>query len=272
MKDIIRKIYYSLHGKYKAYKNYKIMPKRVHKFFVNSPYPEKLRALKDIHKGERCFVIGNGPSLRAEDLDKLKGEYTFASNFIGKIFDKNEWRPTYFCVMDPKYVRENIGDFLKYEKEQMFVAVYAENFEGAKQWFGNPDIIFCEMTHGAGEGKLPGFSDDVSKIMYGGYSVTYCLLQLAVHMGFKEIYLLGVDNNFAVNKGFNGVINDGGNKEGHFYKSSRQESGNVEGMTNAYEAARIYAEKNNIKIYNSTRGGKLETYERKSFDSIENLN
>jgi len=42
----------------------------------------KLAALKDSHKGERCFLIGNGPSLRQTDLTLLKNEFTFGFNRI----------------------------------------------------------------------------------------------------------------------------------------------------------------------------------------------
>ena len=38
---------------------------------------ERLAALKDIHKGQRCFIMGNGPSLKNTDLSKLRNEITF---------------------------------------------------------------------------------------------------------------------------------------------------------------------------------------------------
>ena len=34
----------------------------------------RLQALKDSHRGERCFIIGNGPSLKQTDLSRLRGE------------------------------------------------------------------------------------------------------------------------------------------------------------------------------------------------------
>lgn len=267
IKEIIKETYYFVMNKWKGYNNYVIIPKRINRYFAKSEHKTNLKRFKDIHKGERCFIIGNGPSLTAEDLDKLKNEYTFASNFIGKMFDKTDWRPTYFCVMDPTFVKQSMEEFISYEKDEMFVAVYAENFNSASKWFGNTNINFCEMTHGVGKDKLPKFSNDISEIMYGGYTVTYALLQLAVTMGFSEIYLIGVDNNFALNKGFDGVVKNGG-KASHFYKDDRQISANIEGMTNAYIAAKKYCDEHGIRIYNATRGGKLEVYDRIEFDKI----
>ena len=56
---------------------------------------ERLAALKDTHKGESCFIIGNGPSLKAEDLELLKNNniFCFASKRINLIYDKTSWRP-----------------------------------------------------------------------------------------------------------------------------------------------------------------------------------
>ena len=46
----------------------------------------RLAALKDIHKGQRAFIIGNGPSLKQTDLTKLKNEFTFGMNRIYLLF------------------------------------------------------------------------------------------------------------------------------------------------------------------------------------------
>jgi len=56
--------------------------------------------LKNVHKNERCFIIGGGASLRASDLDMLVNEKTFAMNKIYKIFDKIIWRSDYYIIDD----------------------------------------------------------------------------------------------------------------------------------------------------------------------------
>ncbi len=58
----------------------------VYEFFRYFIYLIKLRKLYNIHSGKRCFIIGNGPSLKSEDLDKLRDEISFASNGIYLIF------------------------------------------------------------------------------------------------------------------------------------------------------------------------------------------
>ena len=63
-----------------------------------------LAAYKDIYTGQRCFLIGNGPSLRAEDLTRLHeaGEITFAFNRVYNIFEQTPWRPTFYISQDEK--------------------------------------------------------------------------------------------------------------------------------------------------------------------------
>lgn len=55
-----------------------------------SKYGKKLREIKNSHKGERCFVVANGPSLTSEDLEKIyqNNEYSFGMNRIYKMFDQ----------------------------------------------------------------------------------------------------------------------------------------------------------------------------------------
>lgn len=56
--------------------NYRrISDKQKYKLTLDAMY---IRTLKNTKKGKRCFIVGNGPSLTVEDLNKLKEEDTFA--------------------------------------------------------------------------------------------------------------------------------------------------------------------------------------------------
>ena len=78
------------------------------RYYSNSKFGKKLSQFRNIHSGKRCFLIGNGPSLRASDLDTLHraGEITFAFNRIYNIFDQTEWRPTYYISQDEKMLAD----------------------------------------------------------------------------------------------------------------------------------------------------------------------
>lgn len=85
--------------------------------FSRTKYGKLLALYKGKFTGKRCFLIGNGPSLRAEDLTRLHeaGEITFAFNRIYNIFDQTPWRPSfydailggYWCSIDVRNCADN---------------------------------------------------------------------------------------------------------------------------------------------------------------------
>ena len=80
------------------------------KYYKCSELCKDISVFKDKHFGERCFVIGNGPSLRKEDLERLKNEYTFGSNDIFMSYDKVDWRASYYVVSDPTEIQVRFFD------------------------------------------------------------------------------------------------------------------------------------------------------------------
>jgi hypothetical protein len=243
--------------------------KNINEFiFPYSTNGKYLKALKNIHRNKRCFIIGNGPSLAAGDLNKLKHEITFAFNRIYYIFEKTEWRPTYYCSEDNKTIfksKEEINDLAIENKffPMNFPRDYNIHFNNAKYFI----FKFADRS------IEPNFSQDIVKGIYWGNTVAYTAIQIAVYMGIKEIYLLGVDHNFSKMVNDKGEIIIDKNAKDYFsekYNNDKEDLyiPNVEVSTRAYQAAKKFADQHNIKIYNATRGGKLEVFERVDFDQI----
>ena len=218
----------------------------------------RLKQYEKIHNGERCFIIATGPSLTVDDLEKLKNEYTFSMNSIYKIFDKTDWRPTYFGIQDKNVYNILSKDIRFCELRNKFIAdIIADEFSVSDDSILVPLDMMNHLYY-----KLKTFdtkfSDNAYSIIYDGGTITYTLMQLAVYMGFKEIYLLGCDCDYNGEKqhfadyGLTVNIND------------RPEAK----MFNAYKTAKEYADKHDIKIYNASRGGKLEIFERVNFDEL----
>lgn len=236
--------------------------------FSISQNAASLKKLKNKHLNMRCFIIGNGPSLNVSDLEKLKNEITFAFNRIYYIFDKTDWRPTYYCSEDDKTIFKSIDEITNLKIENKFFPVnfpwdYKIHFKNANYYLFKYGDRMIE----------PKFSEDIVKCIYWGNTVAYTAIQIAVYMGIKEIYLLGVDHNFRK------MINDKGeiiiDKTAKDYFSEKYNADNedlyipnVEVSTRAFTAARKYVDDQDIKIYNATRGGKLEVFERVDFDKI----
>jgi hypothetical protein len=160
-----------------------------------------LRSLKGRHEGQRCFVIGNGPSLRLEDLEKLKGEVSIASNRIYVAFPEVVWRPTYFTCMDTIYA-ENYGaelnDLDLFKLYPDYLESHLPRSDPSKRQ--DTTIYFRPLPGRFGaEGTYRGnFSGDALRGFHTGPTVTIVNLQLAHYMGCRPIYLLGVDGNYTV--------------------------------------------------------------------------
>ncbi|MCX4343434.1 MAG: DUF115 domain-containing protein [Kineothrix sp.] len=261
----------------------------VEKFFTKeiekSPYKEwgqrlKDFRLKDKYKGQRCFVIGNGPSLRVEDLEMLKGEITFGANRIFKIFPETDWRPTYYICIDYLMYGLDHEEINHIDSEVKFVPIERSLAAGKiyDEIIYYNRVVNC-VSISKGEivrGTEFEFSHDIEKIVYGGQTVLYDALEFAAYMGFSEIYLYGVDYNYRLEVLEDGTIVEHNDvKENHFskdYDEGLEEAIKVIApfyATNlAFQKAKEECLKKGTVIKNATRGGKLEIFERVSFDEL----
>lgn len=214
----------------------------------------------NIHNGKRCFIVATGPSLNIQDLDMLKEnkEICISMNSIFYIFDKTAWRPNYYVMSDHRGFELYQGELDNLPIDNVFLSDNSDAFW--KQEHKN-NIYYHHHHYEYYFNRLPKFSDDFSMRSYTGATVTYNCMQLAAYMGFKEIYLLGVDFSY------------GGQQKNeayaHFYQEEKRISvGFVDQVTLAYQSAKQYADEHGLKIYNATRGGKLEIFERVEFDNL----
>lgn len=220
-----------------------------------SYYNPQIASLKKKYDGERCFIVATGPSLKMADLDKLyeNHEYSFSMNKIFHAFEKTMWRPDFYLAEDRRVIQQNLESINRLKIQYMFLGDVSE-FQFRK------DIQRYHAAARDYEKKGQKFSEDISWGVYIGGTVTYSCIQFAVYMGFREIFLLGVD--FTYGKP--------GSQGNHFYQQEDEINASFlqEECLEAYETAKQYAEEHGIKIYNATRGGALEVFERVDFDSL----
>jgi hypothetical protein len=91
------------------------------------------------------------------------------------------------------------------------------------------------------------------------------MLQIAAYMGFSEIYMIGNDCNYAQPKMYSDNVTYLDFKQ-KWTRKQLEKQGNQ--MLPQYEIARKYADEHGFKIYNATRGGQLEAFERVNFDEL----
>ena len=242
--------------------------KRTHFSLFNEG--KALGKLKNIHDGKRCFIIGNGPSLTSADLDILKAnnEITFAFNRIFHIFDSTSWRPTYYISQDEKMLAGSQKEVADLEADIKFIPAELE-------WYNRIKIKGSTLFHieNCDFNKKPLFSEKISKRIYNSRTVVFTAIQIAVYMGFKEIYLIGVDHHFHTSMNSKGEIVIDKTVKDYFsdkYNTDKENLyiPNTDLSTLAFVAAKEYADAHNIKIYNATRGGKLEVFPRVEFNQL----
>ena len=61
------------------------------------------KKLNNVHKGKRCFILGNGPSLKHYDLSKLSEEYVFTVNNMMTTENFKIVKPNFHLFFDPKF-------------------------------------------------------------------------------------------------------------------------------------------------------------------------
>lgn len=226
--------------------------------FPKSEDGKYMASLKNSHKGERCFIIGNGPSLTPADLDKLKNDFTFATNRIYYMFDKTDWRPSMYVSFDLDVIAKEAETVNNVDCDTRLFNINARKYfpkNDSRNHYFFLKGKFKIDRNGTGQTEV---NEDLSKYMTLTDNVTGVCLQLAFYMGFSEIYLIGVDHNYS--------------QKGQSYfagmKGNIPPSFNLEATNKSYKTLCDYGKSRGIKVFNATRGGKLEIFERKNFDDI----
>lgn len=235
----------------------------LNKYNKSSLYDNEIKKLKNSHQGERCFVIGTGPSLKKTPLELLKNEIVFGSNTLYKLAESRDFPITYYCVSDQGVWNTHKEGILKLNTT-FFLSGYAgreyiSNFEEYEK-LKKEVIVFKDL------GNIRRFGwkiKDVVKGTYWGNSIMVDLcLQLTFFMGFDEVYLLGVDFDYSKDHHFDGEKFKFQNKTDTYLEK------HWERVYKSLEIIKEGYDSENRKIYNSTVGGKLDLFERKKLEEI----
>lgn len=159
---------------------------------------------KNIHCGQRCFILGNGPSVKSENLELLKDEYVFTVNQAARMPDFKSLRTNYHFWADPLFFKkvDNVGseeliDIMKmvrsdYNNPEVFLPIEQLNFVKEHGLDGYLKINYFKT-------KIQFYENFNHTIDFAKIGPAYCTvvqwcISMALYMGFTEIYLLGCDN------------------------------------------------------------------------------
>lgn len=222
----------------------------------------RLPALKDIHKGQRCFILGNGPSLRQTDLTRLKNEYTFGLNRIFMAFPEMGFMTNYYVSINDLMVEQSVNEISQLTMPR-FVSWRA------RKWLTPQDNLFFLYTSYTGA----KFSRDVTGCVWEGATVTNVALQIAFYLGFEKVILIGVDHNFATQGKPNTTIVQQGDdpnhfNPGYFSKGFRWQLPDLETSELGYQLAKEAFESDGRQVVDATIGGKLQIFPKVEYNSL----
>jgi hypothetical protein len=220
----------------------------------------KLKMLKDSHRGERCVIIGNGPSLNKTDVSRIRNEYTFGLNRIYLAWEDWGFKTSFLLSVNDLVIEQCAEDFMALDIP-LFMAWRAH------QWLKPKENLHFLYTTYTG----PKFAKDASKRLWEGATVTYTALQLAYHMGFSTVVLIGVDHSFASKGKPNQTVVSQGDDPNHFNpqyfgKGFRWQLPDLDTSEIAYKMAHETFLTDNRQVLDATIGGHLDIFPKVDYD------
>lgn len=258
-------------------------PQAVRYFMRHRNQLAKNKDLKNRHAGKRCFVLCTGPSILKQDISRLEGEIVIGVSNSYHHAAYGKIAPLYHCVpqitYNEKMTRSTIVNWFtemhdKIGHATLFLNYTEQELVNKYGLFQGRDVRFLCM----GRTRYPSSPNglDLSGIIPEIITVPLMAIMVAMHLGCKEIYLLGVDHDWFLTKeykyfytptvlaGKDDSLNEDGSHVGGLYDIF---SGGFN-IWKQHRAIRILASQVGVKIFNATAGGALDEYERVEFESL----
>jgi hypothetical protein len=216
--------------------------------------------------GRKAIIICNGPSLNSVDLDSLKEIYCFGLNKIYLKFKDTKFRPDSIVCANLDVAEQSKDYYRNLDINSFFLIHSAYSILGR-----NNNFYYCYASYS------DLFSKNCSYSINVGGTVTYFALQIAYHMGFTKVALIGCDHYFSGYKGnsterklFEG--DDLNHFDPNYFKGQIWGLPNIPLSEYSYSVAKEIYEMDNRKIYNCTDGGFLEVFERVTLKEFLEMN
>ncbi|GAB4375952.1 MAG: hypothetical protein Kow00121_22310 [Elainellaceae cyanobacterium] len=224
--------------------------------------PLSISGLRNQFLGERCFIIGNGPSLNKTDLTRLKNEFTFGLNRIYLNYSNMGFEPTFYCCVNPNVIKQFSEEIDSLNSIKFITNRHPELFKNRSKTF------FMQST------TEVRFNENLNDLRWHeGWTVTYCAMQVAFHLGFHEVILVGVDHYFKDSGEANKAVTATSADINHFHpeyfgKGIVWQYPDLEHSEESYEVAKTVYARNGRHILDATIGGHLQIYPKVSFDDV----
>lgn len=226
------------------------------KWYANHAF--RLRRFENKHKGEDCFIIGNGPSLNSMDLTPLRRYHTFGLNKIYLIFNRVDLNLSYLVAVN-KLVIEQSAHIYQSLQTPLFL-----NFKKAYGTIRKKENYYFVYTGGDFM-----FKTDITQKICEGATVTFVAMQIAYYMGFRNVFLIGIDHNFKASgkpyeKQF--IQRDANHFDPNYFGNQEWQLPNLAASELAYHLAKYFYNIDNREIYDATVNGKLNVFPKIAFE------
>jgi hypothetical protein len=225
-----------------------------------------LDKLHGMYAGQRAFIIGNGPSLKSTDLSRLGGDFTFGLNRIYLMFASMGFPTSCLVSVNDLVVEQCVSEMQALSIPRFFSWHSHRYLSSSTPQAGLPTFLYTTY-------ESPGFSGDVRGRLWEGATVTYVALQLAYHMGFSRVILIGVDHDFVSKGEANKTVVSQGDDSNHFSpkyfgRGFRWQLPDLETSEMAYSMARQAYERAGREVIDATVGGKLTVFPKVDYNSL----
>ncbi len=228
----------------------------------------RLVEYQDRYAGKRCFVIGNGPSLKNMDLSLLKDEHTFGMNRVYLAFNDWGFNTNFLVSVNDLVIEQCSQEFQNLDMPKF----YSWRSKDLLLGDGTPDdqTHFLYSTY---TGKK--FARKTIDRFWEGATVTYVCLQLAYCMGFSEVILIGVDHNFVSKGKASLTVVSNGDDPNHFSpdyfgKGFRWQLPDLDLSEIAYRLANKVYKDAGRRVIDATVDGKLNVFPKADYLSLLN--
>lgn len=236
---------------------------------------KRILELKGSAQGKRVFVIGNGPSLTMADLDAIQGEISIGCNKCYQFFPHTAWRPTFWTLIDRTITVQRRNEFMAEGGVRDITRVIPrDNIHLCPALAESILVDNLRIPN-----KKIGFSRDLTHGACGGWTVIHLSLQLAYWLGASEVYLLGLDWDYAfdastarpdpasnqtvVSPEYQNHAVAGYIRDGEVWAIPQ-----LDKTTAAMREAKVAFDEAGVKVRNLSRNTKLDVFERATLESV----
>ena len=230
----------------------------------HSPLPPRLPQFHNIHVGETCVIVCNGPSLNQMDLSFLRDQTVIGLNKIHLGLDRFGFQPRYLVAVNAKVVAQAAAEI---------AALPAIKFIGARAAKHLPED--AETFHVPVLNHPVTFSTDICTGVREGGTVTHAALQIAYYLGFSRVVIIGMDHRFTYHGAPHEAYVMDGPDPNHFspeyFRGQVWDNPDLARSESSYRHAKQAYDAAGRQILDATLGGGCTVFEKADYRDLFDL-